>query len=433
MTRNAPFTSLCRRVFARGAPHRDSPACASRRVAPPTMTKLDIERLTRIVSSSIERHRDEPPGSPGVELPFDDLERLADCTRPVRPAGPRRFGMLVGGAKRIFRAVLQRPIDHVLARQRLFNEAVVRVLTETGRQWEALDRQVAEQERVIVDLRQEVLRRVQEIGERIEPDPEIERALEGLRESVRSSESPQRVSAVPPPATVEDRRRYARFHDETSAFDVARDVYRRYVPRFRECRRVVDLACGRGPFLELLDEAEVSSYGVDSNPDFVRRVRERGLEAIEADALEHLESLEPAAIDGAFAGHFVEHLDSNRLLRFFRLVARALAEDGVFVFESPNTADLGVLARSYFRDPTHHLPRHPETYRFLVEACGFVAVRIEHSLPRASTEVLQTPPPSAHLEESVRRVLEDNVRRLNACLFGPANFAVVCRKSGRRP
>ena len=56
---------------------------------------------------------------------------------------------------------------------------------------------------------------------------------------------------------------------------------------------MVDLGCGHGELLTLLGEHGVAAYGVETEPDFVARLAELGLEVVEADGLAHLEGLEP--------------------------------------------------------------------------------------------------------------------------------------------
>ena len=49
-----------------------------------------------------------------------------------------------------------------------------------------------------------------------------------------------------------------------------------YLSRFRDCRRVVDLGCGRGEFLELMRKEGIEAEGVDLDADAVAACKEKG-------------------------------------------------------------------------------------------------------------------------------------------------------------
>ena len=56
---------------------------------------------------------------------------------------------------------------------------------------------------------------------------------------------------------------------------------------------------------------------------------------------------------------------------------RTLRPDGVLVLETPNPENPAVGSYLFYMDPTHRNPLPPEMLRWLVEARGFVDVRVE--------------------------------------------------------
>src|SRR5262249_61124672 len=54
---------------------------------------------------------------------------------------------------------------------------------------------------------------------------------------------------------------------------------------------ILDLGCGRGEWLELVNENGLAGEGVDSNAIMVSACQERGLRVTEGDALEYLRAL----------------------------------------------------------------------------------------------------------------------------------------------
>lgn len=77
---------------------------------------------------------------------------------------------------------------------------------------------------------------------------------------------------------------------------------------------VLDLACGRGIFLELLRAAGIVATGVDSNPEAVAECHEKGFTAVaEGDVLEFLASRRAAGAiyAGIYCSHLIEHLSGE--------------------------------------------------------------------------------------------------------------------------
>jgi SAM-dependent methyltransferase len=182
-------------------------------------------------------------------------------------------------------------------------------------------------------------------------------------------------------------------------------------------KRVLDLGCGRGIFLGLMRDKGVGAYGVDLDPRMVAQCAERGLECVEADALEHLRSLPERAIDGLYARHIAEHVLPGELVSMLRAARRVLAPGAPIVFVTPNAATLTVGAHSFWLDPSHVRPIPPELFRFYLEVEGFVDVDVrtfEPSEQRLSDKVSDA-------------TVRENVKLLNETLFGDRDYAVVGR------
>src|SRR5512143_196289 len=81
-----------------------------------------------------------------------------------------------------------------------------------------------------------------------------------------------------------------------------------YLSFFKDCRRVVDVGCGDGDFVELLREQGVEAVGVDNDPIAIQHLRKRQIPVVEAEVVTYLKSIEPGSLDGVFSAHLVEHL-----------------------------------------------------------------------------------------------------------------------------
>ncbi len=193
-----------------------------------------------------------------------------------------------------------------------------------------------------------------------------------------------------------------------------------YLEAIREARAgtaarpVLDIGCGRGEWLELLGEQDLTAYGIDINAMAVEACRGHGLDAREADMMAHLADCEDAALGAITAFHLIEHLPVDTLLALLDEARRTLAPDGVLILETPNPENLIVGAHTFHNDPTHRAPIPPSVARFMAEQRGFTDVRIRR----------------LHPNESVPPLPEEGEigRRLNELLYGPQDYAVIARR-----
>ena len=189
---------------------------------------------------------------------------------------------------------------------------------------------------------------------------------------------------------------------------------------------VVDIGCGRGEWLEVLHEAGVPAYGVDLNQDFVAANVESGLDVRQADALEHLRQVPESSLRAITMFHGPEHLSLDTLVELVDGSLQALQRGGVLILETPNPTNLRVGAASFYLDPTHLKPIHPDFLRFLVEARGFVDAEVRY-LHAAEEDLIE--PGMLGQGAAAADVAQD----LNWALYGPLDYAVVARKVALRP
>ena len=177
----------------------------------------------------------------------------------------------------------------------------------------------------------------------------------------------------------------------------------------------VDVGCGTGEWLGRLRADGRTVVGLDVSQEAVQRCRDRGLDALRADALDYLSKVEPESLAAVTAFHVFEHWPFDYTLACVRAAFRALARDGVLIIETPNPANLLMAAEQFWMDPTHRRPLPLPLMEFLFEYCGF---RVEHRLrlsPRPEEEHL----PMRELELSAR---------LDEMFYGPQDYAIVVRK-----
>lgn len=226
-----------------------------------------------------------------------------------------------------------------------------------------------------------------------------------------------------------DSYKYVGFEDQfRGSREDIRGRFEAYLPRFAGASDVLDVGCGRGEFLELLNEAGVRARGIDLNHEMVELCRSRGLDVAEADAVGYLAALPDASLGGLFAAQVVEHLEPGYLLRFLELAFHKLRPGSSILLETLNPACWVAFFESYIRDITHVRPLHPETLKYLVMASGFSRADIEYRSPIPAQDRLQMvmapvtdDPGWADLVET----FNGNMTKLNARIFTHLDYAVL--------
>jgi len=268
--------------------------------------------------------------------------------------------------------------------------------------------------------------------------PELRTHITVLRRAVASRQS-QVASQEPPalgPQSSDSDVTYVAFEDRfRGSADDIREKLRGYVPLFAGASDVLDLGCGRGEFLELLRQAGVRARGIDRNREMVADARERGVDAVEADALTYVSSVPDASLGGVIAAQVVEHLEPSYLIRLLERAFHALRPGSPIVLETINPACWLAFFSSYLRDFTHVRPVHPDTLQYLLQASGFERVSIRYSAPvpeqirmRAvdlAADTVIAGDPEARAIAAVAHAVNTNAAILNSLLFSHLDYAAI--------
>ena len=315
------------------------------------------------------------------------------------------------------------------------NAAVNGVASDVAKKWESTvvrDQRVDARVRTLDDANRE-LRTL--VGVSQQASLTVKRELERLTASTPNVTTPN--SPTPNAARSNgafapslDAYKYVGFEEQ---FRGSQDEIRRrlesYLPFFDGRSNVLDVGCGRGEFLDLLQAAGVAARGLDLNHEMAELCRARGLDVTEADVVGYLDGVPDGSIGGLFAAQVVEHLQPAYLLRFLELAHHKLAPGAPLVLETLNPACWVAFFESFIRDITHVWPLHPETLRYLVLASGFVDARIEFRSPVPPADKLQ--PIAAAPESPVADLVETfnaNVDKLNERMFTYLDYAIVARR-----
>lgn len=156
------------------------------------------------------------------------------------------------------------------------------------------------------------------------------------------------------------------------------EVYKPFIVRLNNAigLPVVDLGCGRGEWLELLKEMEITAHGVDLDDGMLRGNKERGLSATKDDALSYLKQLKDESQMAVSAFHLVEHVSFEYLEEILTESLRVLAPGGLLILETPNPENIVVGTSSFYMDPSHVKPIPPDLLSFVAVHYGFDRVKI---------------------------------------------------------
>lgn len=317
---------------------------------------------------------------------------------------------VLGRGLRIISAIINLPVI-LQSIQRIENTAIARYelmdkrdritqerISRLDREIERLDSDIT---RSRCELKADLLKRIKEnkiaivdLQRRLQI--RLEEAEKGQKESDHRP-----VSSNMPPASGNDNAwgplydaMYLNFEERfRGPEEEIKDRVRVYLPYVQQaCEHtgdapVLDVGCGRGEWLELLKENNITARGLDLNDVMVNKCRDAGLEVVRSDAVAYLRGIESESLGMITGFHIVEHLPFTTMVALFDEAFRVLKPGGIVIFETPNPENIMVGACTFYTDPSHTNPIPPATLFFLVEDRGFVNIEILRLHPNESFRV----------------------------------------------
>ncbi len=144
----------------------------------------------------------------------------------------------------------------------------------------------------------------------------------------------------------------------------------------------IDLGCGRGEWLELLDEHGFDARGVDLNESMLAACRKAGMQVQNADAIATLRALPNESMVLVSAFHVVEHMPFDDVQTLVQEALRVLKPGGLLILETPNSENIVVGASEFYKDPSHARPVPWALLQFATEYVGFrrnIVVRLQEA------------------------------------------------------
>jgi len=175
---------------------------------------------------------------------------------------------------------------------------------------------------------------------------------------------------------------------------------------------VLDLGCGRGEWLELLQKHAISAMGVDLDTGMLEACQQLNLKVQCQDALESLKQLQDGSASVISAFHLVEHLPFEHVKDLVAECHRVLKPGGLLIMETPNPENFMVATQSFYLDPTHLRPIPPDLLAFVPEYLGYESVKI------------------LRLQETAGVKTNPNLSLLDVLTGASPDYAVVAQKAG---
>jgi 2-polyprenyl-3-methyl-5-hydroxy-6-metoxy-1,4-benzoquinol methylase len=386
------------------------------------------EDLQTIEGMALRIKTQDSDGEEGdIQYHLSQINYLCDTARPAELASHRKLlGNMVTGFKKLIRKISEPYIQMVLKRQVEFNVEIVRLLNQMALdmryRWSAQEKQQAQLE----EQSKTMERTLELLPQELKTQKNIfEAVLTQLKEGVGSREKALPLEDIRSRVRAAD---YIHFEDRhRGSQDDIKWKQKSYLAYFNNGGPVLDIGCGRGEFLELLKEASIPALGIDINQEMVTHCLSKGLKASQAEGLGYLQGLADESLGGIFLAQVIEHLEAEFLRELVRVSFAKLKPGGVLLAETINPQCLTTFSGAFYLDMSHNNPIHPEAARFLWESLGFRKVEVIYVSPFPEEMKLLEMARRGDdtYEDELARVLNENIRRLNALLYGFQDYAVL--------
>lgn len=172
-----------------------------------------------------------------------------------------------------------------------------------------------------------------------------------------------------------------------------------------------DAGCGRGEWLELMQDCGFDAHGVDLDEGMLSGCQEKGLRVALTDAIAALIDLPSESYAVVSAFHVVEHISFEELRTFVAEAHRVLKSGGILIMETPNPENILVATRNFYLDPTHVRPIPQELLTFVTGFAGFQRVKV------------------LRMQEDIQLFNKHDVTMRDVLFGASPDYAVIAQKS----
>lgn len=148
--------------------------------------------------------------------------------------------------------------------------------------------------------------------------------------------------------------------------------------------KVVDLACGEGNILKLLQSEEfINLHGVDISPEQVDLAHVHFPQVVCGDAIEYLKDRDNQ-FDLITAFDILEHFQKDEAMVFLDTICTALAPGGRLILQLPN-GDSPFAGSVIHGDFTHEVTYTTVSLKHVLLSCGFEDIEFQEHSPQPTS------------------------------------------------
>jgi|SRR3989338_953182 len=145
------------------------------------------------------------------------------------------------------------------------------------------------------------------------------------------------------------------------------------MPSYKKNGKILDIGCGTGDTLILLQELGWEAYGIEIDNNAVKTARKRGLTRVQLGTHKDIFKFPDNYFDSIRLYHVIEHLDDP--LTCLELIHKKLKRDGELILGTPNYSSLtSKIFGKYWYNldiPRHEFVFSPRNLQELVKKSGF--------------------------------------------------------------
>lgn len=152
------------------------------------------------------------------------------------------------------------------------------------------------------------------------------------------------------------------------------------IPVYKKNGKILDVGCGSGDTLILLQKLGWQAYGLDIDKNAIQAAQRRGIQNVKYGTYKTIVQYPDCYFDVIRLYHVIEHLDDPSSC--LRLIKRKLKGDGELIIGTPNRESLTAwLFDSYWYNldtPRHLFLFSPKTLSRLLQKTGFKQKKLDY-------------------------------------------------------
>lgn len=144
-----------------------------------------------------------------------------------------------------------------------------------------------------------------------------------------------------------------------------------YIKKIDNYPSLLDIGSGRGEWIQKCNSNGFKSIGLELDSQMAKYCRKFDLNIKEGDALSLLDEFDDDSFSIVSAFHVIEHLSHENIKKLLSKSKRVLKPHGLLILETPSIDSLVVSTKSFYIDPTHINPIHPDLLVFMLKRIGY--------------------------------------------------------------